>query len=281
MIEINCKQWFTSLETHAFPGLGALPIEIIETKDIMGVLQPIWMTITETAVRVRQRIEAVLDWAKASGHRQGENPARWRGHLEQLLPTPTKVRQVKHFKAMPYQSIPSFMKSLRQQAGMGARALEFLVLTATRSGEVRWATWRDISLSDPIWAIPAIHTKANREHRVPLSSSAVRLLEALPQFHNVALLFPSARHVSLSDMTLTRCLQRMNLSFVPHGFRASFKTWASECTSSPREVIEASLAHVLDNKTEAAYWRGDFMEKRRRLIEQWAQFCEGGGNGET
>lgn len=268
-------QWDSSLATHVYPVLGKLPVQNVDTTLILQVLEPIWPIITETASRIRGRMEAILDWATARGHRSGDNPARWRGHLQNLLPTPSKIHQVKHHSALPYSDIADFMGRLRSRGGTAARVLEFTILTAARRGEVLGAKWSEIDLERQVWTVPASRMKAGREHRVPLSSSAVRLLESLAGGKPHDLIFPSrAKARPLSDMAVAELLQRMDRTDITaHGFRSTFRDWIAECTTFPREVAESALAHTLTNKAEAAYWRGDMLEKRRRLMEAWARYC--------
>ena len=222
---------------------------------------------------MRGRIESVLDWATVRGFRKGENPARWRGHLDKLLPARAKVQKVDHHAALPYSDMGAFMVELAKVEGMGAKALAFAILTATRSGEVRGATWAEFDLKAAIWTIPAARMKAEKEHRVPLSDDAVALLNALPRIDGVAFVFPSAKNGQLSDMTLTAVLRRMNKPVTAHGFRSTFRDWAGETTAYPREVIEHALAHQLKDKAEAAYARGTLFDKRRRLMADWAKHC--------
>jgi integrase len=228
----------------------------------------------ETASRLRGRIEAILDWAKARGLRTGENPARWRGHLDHLLPARSKVRQVKHHAALPYAEIAVFLRELRRQKGIAARALEFAIMTAARTGEVLFARWDEIDLSARIWTIPPSRMKANREHRVPLNEVAVSILTRMQSIRRNEYVFPGDRRAVLSNMALLMVLRRMRRpDITAHGFRASFKTWATERTDFAREVVEAALAHVVGNKVEAAYQRGDVFDKRRQLMDAWARFC--------
>lgn len=267
-------QWTRSLETYAFPVLGDLPVTEIEVAHVHKVLEPIWGTKTETASRLRGRIELVLDWSQARGYRDGLNPARWRGHLDKIFPRRTKVAKTVHHKALPASEMYAFMHSLRDVEGMGARALEFAILTAARSGEVRGARWSEIDLAGKIWVIPADRMKSGRDHRAPLSAIALSLLDALPRFSDSDLVFPSNRGGQLSDMTLSAVLRRMKTPAVPHGFRSTFRDWASEATNYPSEVAEMALAHTVASKVEAAYRRGDLLAKRRQLAEDWAAFCD-------
>lgn len=268
----HASQWTNTLAAYAYPTLGKLLVSDIGLPQVIAVLKPIWQTKTETATRLRGRIEAVLDWATVHHYRQGLNPARWKGHLDKILPTPTKISRVKHHKALAVDDVPGFMAALRHQEGAGAKALEFLVLTAARSGEVRGATWSEIDLEVGEWTVPAERMKAGKEHRVPLSPAAVDLLKGLERVEGTDLVFPSARKAPLSDMTLTAVMRRMKVDAVPHGFRSSFRDWASERTAYPGDVVEMALAHAIADKVEAAYRRGDLFAKRRALMDDWASF---------
>lgn len=268
----HADQWLRSLEKHANPVLGDLPVDAIDRTHILNVLLPIWHERTETASRVRQRIEKVLDWATVAGYRSGENPARWSGNLKEQLPAPAKVKKVKHHAALPFDEAPAFMADLRQREGMAARALEFLVLTAARSGEVRMATWREIDLKAKTWTVPGERIKAGKQHTVPLSEDAVKLLKALPKFAESPYVFPAPRGGVLSDMSLSAVLKRMEVDAVPHGFRSSFKDWARRKTRYADEVSELALAHVNDDKTRAAYARDELLPQRFRLMRDWATY---------
>lgn len=268
------QQWSNTLEQYAIPVIGPLLVRDVTLAHVLKILEPIWTTKTETASRLRGRIESVLNWATVRGYRSGENPARWRGHLDKLLPAPKKVAKVEHHAALDVNAVPGFMAALREQKGLGAKALEFLVLTAARSGEVRGATWDEIDLDNAVWTIPGERMKAGREHRVPLSPPALKLLHALPRIEGTSLLFPSTKNTPLSDMTLSGVLRRMGIEAVPHGFRSTFKDWASERTGYPGEMSEMALAHTVSNKVEAAYRRGDMFVKRRRMMNDWAKFCD-------
>lgn len=269
----HVQQWQNTLETYAYPVLGDLLVSDIGLPQVLEVLKPIWSTKTETATRVRGRIESILDWATVHHYRQGLNPARWRGHLDKILPTPTKVAQVKHHKALPIDAVPAFVAKLQAHTSLGARALHFAILTAARSGEVRGATWAEIDMDKAVWTVPADRMKAGKEHRVPLSQPALALLEALPRLEGTYLVFPSTKQGVLSDMTLLAVMRRMEVDAVPHGFRSTFKDWATERTTYSREAVEMSLAHAIGDKVEAAYRRGDLFQKRRDLMDDWAQFC--------
>jgi integrase len=268
----HAKQYSSTLETYAYPVMGELPVKDIEVAHVIQVLRPIWTTKTETASRLRGRIEGVLDWATVAGYREGLNPARWRGHLDKMLPRPSRVSKVEHHEAVPHAEVGEFMVNLREAVGMGARALEFAILNASRSGEVRGAVWDEIDLRAATWTIPGDRMKAGKEHRVPLSVTAIALLKALPRIAGSSLVFPGTKGSALSDMTLTAVMRRMGTSAVPHGFRSTFRDWAAEQTAHPSEVVELALAHTIGNKVEAAYRRGDLFEKRRRLMEDWTAF---------
>lgn len=269
------QQWTNTLATYVSPVFGKLPVQAIDTGLVMKAIEPLWAKKSETASRVRGRIEAVLDWAKVRGYRTGENPARWRGHLDHLLPAKTKVRKVEHHAALPYAKIGAFMAALREQAGSGARALEFLVLTATRTGETLGAAWDELDLGARLWTIPAARMKAGREHRVPLSAAAVSVLKDMQAIKHSAYVFPGARDGRpLSQMALLMLLRRMGYGDITaHGFRSAFRDWAAERTTFPREVAEMALAHTIPDAVEAAYRRGDLFEKRRKLMDAWAAYC--------
>lgn len=268
------QQWNATLEQYAYPVVGDMLVRDVSLAHVLRILEPIWKTKTETASRLRGRIEAVLDWATVRGYRSGDNPARWRGHLDKLLPAPAKVAKVEHHEAMDLNEVPGFVAALRAKTGLGARALELLILTAARSGEVRGARWSEIDLKRAEWLVPGERMKAGKDHRVPLASRAVELLRALPRVEGTDLVFPSRKNTPLSDMTLTKIMRDMGQEAVPHGFRSSFRDWASERTNYPREVAEMALAHAIGDKVEAAYRRGELLEKRRRMMADWAAFCE-------
>jgi integrase len=264
----HISQWPNSLATYVYPIFGALPVQAIDVGLVMKVLEPIWQVKTETASRVRGRIEAILDWATARGYRQGENPARWRGHLENLLPARSKVRRVERYSALPYPEIADFMAELRQCEGVAARALEFTILTAARTGEVIGARWSEIALEARLWTIPGSRMKAGREHRVPLSEPAMAVLLGLRR--------EGDRPFPISNMAMNMLLRRMGRGdLTVHGMRSTFSDWCAEQTNTPSEVREMALAHVVGDKVEAAYRRGDLFEKRRALAEAWAGYCSG------
>lgn len=269
------QQWENTLSMYAEPVLGSMDVAAIDQDHVLKVLEPIWRTKTETATRVRGRIELVLDWATARRHRQGENPARWRGHLDKLLPAPSKIRSVRHHPAVPVADVPAVVKEIAGKPGVAAQALLFQVLTALRSGEVRGARWPEFDLSLRVWNVPAERMKGKRPHRVPLSEQALQLLAQLPRYERTDLLFPSQRDTMLSDMSLTSVMRRMKLEAVPHGFRSSFRDWAAELTSYPNELAEMALAHAIDSKVEAAYRRGDMLARRLALMQDWAKYCLG------
>ncbi|MDB5932480.1 MAG: phage integrase [Polaromonas sp.] len=268
-------QWSSTLETYACPVMGELSVDLIAQEHILAVLEPIWKTKTETASRVRGRIEAVLDWATVRKYRSGENPARWKGHLDKLLPAPSKIQKVVHHKALPIDQMPQFMVNIKLREGMAARALEFTILCAARSGETRGAVWDEIDLKERTWIIPGERMKAGKEHRVPLSHSAVALLQSLPRLVDEPWLFSAPRGGQLSDMALSAVMKRMNVDAVPHGFRSTFRDWVGERTNHPSEVAEQALAHTLESKVEAAYRRGDSLLKRRQLMQDWDNFIKG------
>jgi integrase len=251
---------------------GALPVQAIDTALVMKAIEPISAAKPETAGRVRGRIESILDWAAARGYRQGENPARWRGHLDNLLPNETKVRRVEHHAALPYPEIAAFMAELRGQEGIAARALEFAILTAARTGGVIGARWDEINPAERLWTIPADRMKAGRNHRVALSEAAVAIVEAMAAICCGDFVFAGGRaNRPISNMAMAMTLRRIGRSdLTVHGFRSSFRDWAAERTTFPAEVAEMALAHTVTDKVEAAYRRGDLFQKRRHLAEAWA-----------
>jgi integrase len=268
------KQWASTLETYAYPVLGTMSVADIELSHVKQVLEPIWQSKTETATRVRQRIETVLSWAAVHGHRSGENPARWKGNLDAVLPAPTKVSKVEHHRAMAMDEMHDLMLALEKRKGIGPRCLAFTILTAVRSGEARAATWDEIDLAEKVWTVPGDRMKAGREHRAPLPAPAVELLESLPRFAGCNLIFPYSQGRKLSDATLAAVLKRMKVhdKATVHGFRSTFRDWAAERTSTPHHVAEMALAHTIKNHAEAAYRRGDLLSKRAKLMQQWAEF---------
>lgn len=266
-------QWETTIESYASPVIGGLLVADVDVSNVLKVLEPIWRTKTETASRLRGRIESILDWATARGYRTGENPARWRGHLDQLLARPKKIAKVKHHEAVPVDSVAAFVADLRHVEGTSARALELAVLTAARSGEIRGARWPEIDLDARVWTVPAERMKAKKEHRVPLSTQAFDLLQHLPRTQASDLLFPG-RKGPLSDMSLTAVMRRMKLTAVPHGFRSTFRDWAAERTNYSRDLAEMALAHAIENAVEAAYRRGDMLAKRAAMMQAWADFLD-------
>lgn len=268
------QQWENTLNAYAMPHLGHLPVSLIDLPHVLACLEPIWASKNETASRLRGRIETVLDWAAVRKYRSGDNPARWKGHLDKVLPTPSKIQKVEHHRALPVDDMPAFMQDLHTRAGIAARALEFLILTAARSGEVRGATWTEVDMAQGIWIVPAERMKAGAEHRVPLSLESIELLKELPRVAGTELLFPGTKGQVLSDMTMTAVMRRMKADAVPHGFRSTFRDWAGEKTNFPRELAEQALAHTLESKVEAAYRRGDALEKRRQMMQEWAHFIE-------
>ena len=285
----HAQQWENTLEQYAGPIIGDKPVGEITTEDVLSILQPLWITKTETASRLRSRIELVLSYAKALRLRHGENPAIWRGHLDAILPKESKVKKIQHQPALPYLQIADFMKKLRTTNGSGARALEFAILTATRSSEVRLAEWSEIDFETKLWTIAAVRMKAKREHWVPLSDQAIQVLENLPRVEGDKFVFVGTRNNRpLSDMTLSAVIRRFNdvkdgqtppwidpsneREVVPHGFRSTFRDWAAEVGHYPRELAEHALAHSLPDKVEAAYQRGTMLERRRPMMQAWADY---------
>ena len=278
----HAQQWRNTIETYANPVIGKVPLRDIDVAMVRRILEPIWTTKNETASRVRGRIESIIDWGITMGYRSAANPARWKGHLEHLLAQPSKVARRTRQPALPYADMPAFMQALRKQHNTSARALEFLILTGVRSGEVRNATWSEFDLDKAVWTIPAERMKGGREHRVPLSEQALRLVRAQQEVSFCSFVFPSpnrprdpeADGAALSDMALTAVMRRMALTqkAVPHGFRSTFRDWVSETTTHSNEVAEMALAHSIRNRVEAAYRRGDLFGKRRQLMQEWADF---------
>jgi integrase len=301
--EKHKAQWRSTLDTYARPVIGDLPVDQIEVADVARVLSPIWQEKTETASRLRGRIEAVLAWATVSGHRSGDNPARWKGNLDALLPKPGKLAKTEHHGALALTEVADWFVDLRQREGMGARALEFLAMTAARSGEVRGATWQEIDLDAGMWTIPAARMKASKEHRVPLPAEAVALLRALPR--DGELVFPAVRGGQLSDMTLSAVMRRMHEDkaardvkagiaadkagwldprsgrpAVPHGCRSTFRDWCAE-RGVDRDLAEIALAHVVGSEVERSYRRTDLVERRRALMASWGAFLQGESTGKV
>ena len=270
----HAAQWPASLRKHVFPVLGKMPVAAIDTPLVLKALEPVWSTMTETASRLRGRIESILDWATVSGHRSGDNPARWSGHLEYLLAAPRK-RRVEHFPALPWREVPAFVAKLRGVDGIVPRALEFTILTAARRNEAREATWAEVDFATATWTISGKRMKGGREHRVPLSPRAVTILREMEAIRQGDFVFPAEKRAGAFDKESLRFLLRRlgHGDVTVHGFRSSFRTWAGEATAFPHEVCEQALAHTIANAVERAYQRSDLFEKRRRLMQQWATFC--------
>lgn len=273
-------QWRSTLTTYAYPKIGSQAADAVTTNLVLEVLEPIWSSKPETASRVRGRIESVLDWAKVKGFRSGENPARWRGHLDHLLPSKNKVRRVVHHTALPYKQLPKFIKKLREVESVGARCLEFLILTCARTSEATGADWSEIDFKTRLWIVPAARMKGGKEHRVPLSDRAIEILREMEPLAQrkagarIGLVFPGVKPGRpLSQMTLAMVLRRMKVNATVHGFRSSFRDWAAEETTFSREAAEMALAHAIPNAVEAAYRRGDLLEQRRKLAAAWRQYC--------
>ena len=270
----HAAQWTATIRTYVSPVFGSLPVRAVDVALVMKVLEPIWTTKPETAGRIRGRIESVLNWAKARGYRTGENPAQWKGHLDNLLPARGKIAKVKHHAALPYDQASQFIDALRRQEGIAPLAFEFAILTAARTGEIIGARWDEIDLAQKVWTVPASRMKGGREHRVPLSAEALAVLSRLSKGDPEDFVFTGHKKSPLSNMALLMLLRRMGRDkLTAHGFRSTFRDWAAERTNFPREVAEAALAHVVGDKVEAAYRRGDFFEKRRRLMEAWGEFA--------
>lgn len=286
------QQWRNTLKSYAIPALGKMLVQDITVQDVLRALQPIWHTKTETASRVRGRIEAVLNWATVSGHRSGDNPARWAGNLKELLPAPSKIAKETNHPALQIDDVPRWLNGLRQMDGMGRYALEFALLTASRSQEVRGALWEEIDLDNALWIIPASRMKMSREHRVPLSTAALEFLRQVPRFAGSEYVFPAPRGGKLSDMTLSAAMKRLHQAdekangdgfvdrvsgrpAVPHGLRSTFRDWVGERTGFPGDLAEMALAHKVASDVEAAYRRGQMTDKRRPLMQAWADFCGG------
>jgi len=265
--------WINSITRYVSPIIGSMSVADVELAHIISVLTPIWTEKTETATRVRQRIESILAWAAVNGYRNGDNPARWKGNLEHALPNPSKIKKVRHFPALHWSEMSGFMIDLRAREGIGARALEFAILTASRSSEVRGATWDEVDLQRKTWTIPGERMKARKDHVVPLSEPAIKLIKAMPEMEGCPYVFASARGGKLSDMALSQLTRRMKVKAVPHGFRSTFKDWARSSTSYADEVSELALAHVSTDATRAAYARDGLLPKRVRLMRDWAKFC--------
>lgn len=278
----HARQWVSTLKTYTRPAFGHKPVDQITTDDILTALTPIWQSKTETASRVRSRIENVMDYATAMKHREGPNPAQWRGHLDKLLVSPKKIAKVVHHPALPYTDLPNFYRSISDNTSMSGAALRFTILTAARSGEVAGAQWCEIDMGAKVWKIPAERMKAEREHRVPLSDEAMRILRALPRLNGGTHVFSTSRGKPLSAMAMLSFMRKRgyglngeNGNAVPHGFRSTFRDWASEESGFTSEVAEMALAHTIDNKVEAAYRRGDLFERRRQMMQSWSDFVGG------
>jgi len=270
----HANQWANTLETYAYPVMGNLSIQDIDVSCVIRTLEPIWNTKTETATRVRQRIEAVIDWAKARDYREGDNPARWKGHLDKLLPNPSKIRKVEHHNALPYIEMSSFFRLLRSKESMAASALSFIILTATRSGEARGARVEEIDFQSKTWTIPAERMKAKREHKVPLSDEAINVLKEVSNQQMNGYIFPGSKgNAPVTEAAIRKLLKAEQPGVTTHGFRSTFRDWCAEKTDSPREVAEAALAHILGDQTESAYLRTDLFDRRRELMGEWSRYC--------
>lgn len=276
----HARQWVSTLKTYARPVLGVKKVDSITTEDIQKILKPIWTDKTETAKRLQGRLENILDYAAAHKYRDPINPARWRGHLDKLLPRPSRLKKPTHHPAMPYEAVPRFMAELKANESHSAKALMFLILTATRTSEVLNAQWSEIDLKVGVWTIPSHRMKAGREHRVPLSTKAIEILNSITKVKGNPYVFTGARDGRpLSNMALLQLMRGMDYGvngnrgdYVPHGFRSSFRDWSGEVSNFPRDVAEMALAHEIENKVEAAYRRGDLFDKRRKMMQEWADY---------
>lgn len=269
----HARQWRNSLDRYVLPTLGERPISDIDTHDVLTIVEPLWQDKTETATRVLNRMSLIIDWAAARKLRTGDNPARWKGHLDAVLPKRSKVQKVINHFALPYSRLPQFMTTLRQQSEIGAKAAELMILTATRTSEIRFAAWSEIDLDGRLWTIPAARMKAERDHRAPLSEAARSILIELPRGGERVF-------AGLGQHAILKALQRVDRGVTAHGFRSTFSDWCAEQTNTPSEVREMALAHAVGDKVEAAYRRGDLFEKRRQLAEAWARYCDGPGDGQ-
>jgi integrase len=268
------EQWRQTLAAYVLPVIGELSVVAIDTTLVLKVLEPIWVAKTQTATRVRGRIDAILNWAATRGYRQGESSARWKGHLENLLPVPSRVHTIENHPALPYSEVGGFMAELRQQPGMPARVLEFAILTAARTNEAIGARWSEIDMRGRVWTVPKERMKANREHKVPLSNAAMAVLEAVAPLRINGYVFPGTRlNRPVGGSALKQVLQRMGRSVTAHGFRSSFRDFAAERTAFPAEIAELSLAHTVGTAVERAYRRSDLFDKRRKLMDAWAAYC--------
>lgn len=268
-------QWRQTIKVYAEPQIGTVPVAAIDTAAVMRCVQPIWQSKNETAARLRGRIEQILDWARVSGHREGDNPARWRGHLDKLLPRRSAVSKVRHHPALPYKDIPKFMARLMAQGGIAAESLAFTILTAARTSETTGAAHKEFHLSEALWTVPAARMKGDRLHRVPLADAAVAIVRKMARVSEIGFVFPGGRPKRpQSENAMLALLQRMGSGEITvHGFRSTFRDWASEVGTYPNEVVEMALAHAIESDTEAAYRRGDMLEKRRVLMQDWAAYC--------
>lgn len=264
----HARQWHSSLDRYVLPAIGERPVDAVDTHDVLSIVEPLWQDKTETATRVLNRIGLILDWATARKLRTGDNPARWKGHLDAVLPKRSKVQKAVNFAALPYTRLPAFMTALRQQDEGGAKAADLMILTCTRTAEVRFATWSEIDMEARLWVIPAGRMKAERDHRIPLCEPAGAILAALPKASERV--FPG-----MGQHAILKAVQRVDPKITAHGLRSTFADWCAEQTSFPSEVREMALAHAVGDKVEAAYRRGDLFEKRRQLAEAWADFCAG------
>ena len=272
------KQWRSTLIKYAYPVVGQMKIENVTTKEIMSILEPHWLEKTDTMTKLRGRLQKVLDWATTNGYRQGLNPATWEGNLEHLLPAPSRITKGKHHKSLPYSRVQWAYEVIKNSKGVGSRCLELIILTAVRSSEARQARWNEINLEDKVWRIPAERMKMGRDFEIPLTPQMIDLLDELPRSSSTDLVFFGKNNKQLSDMTVLQVLRRNQIPCVVHGFRSTFSTWVAEQTDYPRDVRELSLAHKIGSNVELAYMRGDLMNKRRILMEEWNRYVRGKTN---
>lgn len=272
----TAREWPRFFQIYVYPVIGHIPVSDVDLDMLLTILEPIWIKKTETADRLRSRIERVLDWARVRGYRQKDNPARWKGHLNLVLPSPSKIHTVRHHPALPYEEIEIFMALLAKQKGMDARALEFTILTAVRTNEATKARWEEIDIERKIWSIGKDRTKTGKVHRVPLSDHAMHVLDLVKVNGMAGWVFPARkREKAISNMAMLMLLRRLERRDITvHGFRSTFRDWAAEKTSFPKEVVEGALAHSLGNQVELAYLRSDMLERRRILMDAWAAYCQ-------
>ena len=272
----NERYWRSTLETYAYPVIGHLSVQDITITHVLKIIEPMWLDMTDTAYKVRQRMENIMDWATVREYREGANPARWRGHLDKVLLERKKVKKAKHFSSMPYQDVPAYFTELRRVDTISAKALAFLILTATRNVEARESLWSEIDIDAENWTIPEYRMKSDKLHRIPLSKEALKILDEIKDYDSDVLFVGAKKGMSISESAFRKALTNTHPDITVHGFRSSFRVWCAEMTSYPREIAECALAHSIGSKTEKAYQRGDLLEKRRRLMKAWSDYCLNG-----